>query len=1016
MHRPLTATGRVLRLSLRSSSPRSHSTATLDSRTSLCVFCQHRQSAHSRLPPASAQGIAAIRTVATSSPKSRPSAAPSAEDSAPLTELTPDISNHYTIFPKTLPQGPPPASPFDIPASDLRREFLALQGHIHPDKYPSGAAKQRAEALSARINDAYRTLLDPLNRAQYLLAFQHGIDVTSEDGAKKYPQDTETLMQVLEAQEAIEEAEGEATILELKSENERRVNETIQVLGEAIDQGDVDRAVRECVRLRFWYSIRDVLREWEPAGHQTPPLPTLKLLSNTSGQRVEQVHRSTGCLGTRYRAQHDPLIELLYEAVFRVALVVRASMPLRDRARRRLADPTTCSRTDGNLKQFVTSMARYRRAPFPNANASARPASQKKPSRRCSDRVPRALGIEHGPKCASNRRCDSTLTGIIWTSHLQRALLPWTLHASGPREQIAGRLGNGFHRKFQSTARPRLARWLPIDRPKTLCVDPTANGNAAVIASAGDSWPLGLLTRQRIYWLPCSMQPWLSGHRAACARDDIYCLANTAVDAVQAKHPRVSFTAVEASSLFSPISLRLELYSSSHPAVGVSPTGALREMARPAPDFNSIIHSPPFTFLVGPDHIKLTIQSGLARHVSQPLDELMNNGHTRESRHHIAVLEEEDVETFVGFCEFAYTGDYTVPRRRTGAETKPHGVAFADPPMVGAIPPPAPSPPQTPGFGDEGAADESRFEDGGDVAVQDDATEALPDAGKKGKKAKNKKKKGGKSFDEALTPPSTPPPMAEGEKEEPKEEPPTEEGQGEAAGAEWFDQEAPKKSEETSRPKPLRPEPQNPFFFSRRSSVTLWDEFTALQYAQQQHKSAMGLPSPILRSVSSYASDSSSQDPYVLFHAKLYRFASRYLIPTLAQLCLIKLHHDLVNYPLTAPLDNTRPTNIPMILELLHFAYTNTKRDDPVFALTTASAARENQLRKLVTHFAACKVRDLAGYQPLAYSPTSYGTPEMGLAGKDAGLSSLTIPLNLGFRDLLDGIGEMASDLVYRMM
>ncbi|KMU90200.1 hypothetical protein CIHG_08010 [Coccidioides immitis H538.4] len=167
-------------------------------------------------------------------------------------------------FSKTLPQGPPPASPFDIPIPNLRREFLALQALVHPDKYPSGATKQRAEALSAHINDAYRTLSDPLTRAQYLLLFQHGIDVTSEDGAKTHPQDPETLMQVLETQEMIEEAENEATISGLKSENEGRVNETVRALGAAVDRGDVDEAVRECVRLRFWYSIRDVLREWEP--------------------------------------------------------------------------------------------------------------------------------------------------------------------------------------------------------------------------------------------------------------------------------------------------------------------------------------------------------------------------------------------------------------------------------------------------------------------------------------------------------------------------------------------------------------------------------------------------------------------------------------------------------------------------------------------------------------------------------------------------------------------------------
>ncbi|EFW22149.1 hypothetical protein D8B26_001131 [Coccidioides posadasii str. Silveira] len=261
MHRSINAAGRLFRLGTQSTPQKSHNTANLNMRNGLCIFCQNRRPARIGFQQSTALGVVSVRTVATSS-GSAPSAAPSAQDL--FAAQTPDISNHYTIFPNTLPQGPPPASPFDIPIPNLRREFLALQALVHPDKYPSGATKQRAEALSAHINDAYRTLSDPLTRAQYLLLFQHGIDVTSENGAKTHPQDPETLMQVLETQEMIEEAENEATISGLKSENEGRVNETVRALGAAIDRGDVDEAVRECVRLRFWYSIRDVLREWEP--------------------------------------------------------------------------------------------------------------------------------------------------------------------------------------------------------------------------------------------------------------------------------------------------------------------------------------------------------------------------------------------------------------------------------------------------------------------------------------------------------------------------------------------------------------------------------------------------------------------------------------------------------------------------------------------------------------------------------------------------------------------------------
>ncbi|KAJ5864280.1 Heat shock cognate protein B C-terminal oligomerization [Penicillium soppii] len=192
----------------------------------------------------------------------------SAEPIGPALAGAPDITNHYTIFAKTLPSGPPPAAPFAISIADLKREFLQLQGLVHPDKFPNGTQKQHAEGLSARINEAYRTLLDPLQRAQYILREWHGIDVTAEDAATKHALDPETLMEVMEVQETIEEvgatAEAESQINALKKENEGRVLECVERLGRAFEKGDLEAARKECIRLRFWYSVGEGLREWEP--------------------------------------------------------------------------------------------------------------------------------------------------------------------------------------------------------------------------------------------------------------------------------------------------------------------------------------------------------------------------------------------------------------------------------------------------------------------------------------------------------------------------------------------------------------------------------------------------------------------------------------------------------------------------------------------------------------------------------------------------------------------------------
>jgi molecular chaperone HscB len=236
-----------------------------------CLLCRYRQPA---------RGLTTLPTRRTPTNQAfmthRRSSSTEASKPTEANKITlagaPDITNHYTIFPQTLPAGPPPGSAFAISTSDLRREFLQLQGLVHPDKYPNGAEKQLAEGLSARINEAYRTLLDPLQRAQYILREWHGIDVTAEDASTKHALDAETLMEVMEVQETIEEvgdsAEAEVQINELKKENEGRVVECVNRLGEAFEKGDLEAARKECIRLRFWYSVGEGLREWEPGNTQ----------------------------------------------------------------------------------------------------------------------------------------------------------------------------------------------------------------------------------------------------------------------------------------------------------------------------------------------------------------------------------------------------------------------------------------------------------------------------------------------------------------------------------------------------------------------------------------------------------------------------------------------------------------------------------------------------------------------------------------------------------------------------
>lgn len=166
---------------------------------------------------------------------------------------------HYDLFPQTLPDGPPPHSPFAIDVRALRREFLQLQAIAHPDRH-SGAQKARAEGTSALINEAYKTLQNPLLRAQYLLRLG-GIDVANDETAKV--SDPELLMEVLEAREEIEGVEEEGELEDLRERNERKIWECEEKLESAFREDDLEGAAREVVRLRYWVNIREAVDGWE---------------------------------------------------------------------------------------------------------------------------------------------------------------------------------------------------------------------------------------------------------------------------------------------------------------------------------------------------------------------------------------------------------------------------------------------------------------------------------------------------------------------------------------------------------------------------------------------------------------------------------------------------------------------------------------------------------------------------------------------------------------------------------
>jgi molecular chaperone HscB len=97
-----------------------------------------------------------------------------------------------------------------IAMDGLEKKFLQLSWKLHPDNFVNATELERELSLkrSSELNDAYRTLRDPVARVEYLL----GIEGARKEGEHKQQAPPELLEEVFELNESLEELrEAEAS-------------------------------------------------------------------------------------------------------------------------------------------------------------------------------------------------------------------------------------------------------------------------------------------------------------------------------------------------------------------------------------------------------------------------------------------------------------------------------------------------------------------------------------------------------------------------------------------------------------------------------------------------------------------------------------------------------------------------------------------------------------------------------------------------------------------------------------
>ncbi|PYT81924.1 MAG: Fe-S protein assembly co-chaperone HscB [Acidobacteria bacterium] len=152
---------------------------------------------------------------------------------------------------RQLPQGTDYFALFEMPRklwmemSELEQKFLRLSWKLHPDNFVNASEQEREVSLkrSSELNDAYRTLRDPIARVEYLLA----IEGERKEGEKKQQAPPELLEEVFELNESLDElreakASGE-DLAALKAQLENAEKNFQEKLGEV--DGELQATARE---------------------------------------------------------------------------------------------------------------------------------------------------------------------------------------------------------------------------------------------------------------------------------------------------------------------------------------------------------------------------------------------------------------------------------------------------------------------------------------------------------------------------------------------------------------------------------------------------------------------------------------------------------------------------------------------------------------------------------------------------------------------------------------------------
>ncbi|CAL8347379.1 unnamed protein product [Lota lota] len=148
---------------------------------------------------------------------------------------------------------------FTLDTQKLQKRYLQLQRSLHPDNFSqcTKEEQQHSEDQSALLNRAYRTLLKPLTRGLYMLELEGmPLEEGTDPGA-----DPGLLMELMELNEAVEEAVTPEEATRIGQDTKVRLKELTAQIDTALHRGEHEAAKALLIQMKYFANVEEKVKE-----------------------------------------------------------------------------------------------------------------------------------------------------------------------------------------------------------------------------------------------------------------------------------------------------------------------------------------------------------------------------------------------------------------------------------------------------------------------------------------------------------------------------------------------------------------------------------------------------------------------------------------------------------------------------------------------------------------------------------------------------------------------------------